>query len=73
MGQVAENEQYQCMEEGCSYSMCSHEILNLMKYLPAWIEPHMVYSESSIEKKLILGHGQYGTVHKGLFHNGNAV
>ena len=27
----------------------------------------------SIEKKQILGHGQYGTVHQGLFHNGNAV
>ena len=71
--QVAEIEQYQCLVEGCSNPMCSHKILDTMKYLPAWVEPHMVFSEASIEKKLILGHGQYGTVHKGLFHNGNAV
>ena len=71
--QVAEVEQYQCLVEGCTNPICSHAILDVMQYLPKWVEPHMVYSEASIEKKQILGHGQYGTVHQGLFHNGHAV
>lgn len=71
--QVAEVEQYQCLVEGCDNRICSHAIMDVLKHLPDWVEPHMVYSESSIEKKRILGHGQYGTVHQGLFHCGNAV
>ena len=71
--QVTEVEQYQCLVDGCTNPICSHAILDVMQYLPKWVEPHMVYSEHSIEKKQILGHGQYGTVHQGLFHNGNAV
>ena len=72
--QVAEVEQFnECSVMGCQSQNCSHEIMKLMKYLPEWVEPHMVYPESSIEKKEILGQGQYGIVHKGLFHNGNAV
>ena len=72
--QVAEVEQCnECSVAGCRNQNCSHEILEVMKYLPEWVEPHMVYSENSIETKQTLGHGQYGTVHKGLFHNGNAV
>ena len=71
--QVAEVEKYQCLVEGCTNPICSHAILDVMQYLPRWVEPQMVYSETSIEQKQLLGHGQYGTVHQGLFHNGNAV
>ena len=71
--QVAEVEQYQCLVEGCQNHICAHAILDIVKHLPNWITPRMVYSESSIERKRILGNGQYGTVHQGLFHNGAAV
>ena len=71
--QVVEVEHYQCMVEGCGNGNCSHEIMNIMRFLPDWVEPHMVYSEAAIERKEMLGKGQYGTVHNGLFHNGNAV
>ena len=71
--QVAEVEQYQCSIEGCQNGICSHAILDVVRHLPDWVDPKMVYSESSIEKTRILGSGQYGTVHQGLFHNGSAV
>ena len=71
--QLAEVDDYQCPVEGCHSLICSHAITAVMKHLPDWVDPHMVYSESAIEKKEILGHGQYGTVYQGLFHNGNAV
>ena len=70
---IAEVDEYHCLVEGCQNRNCSHAITAVMKYLPDWVDRHMVYSESAIEKKEILGHGQYGTVHRGLFHNGNAV
>ena len=71
--QVAVVEENNCLIEGCTNPICSHKILDTVKCLPNWVEPHMVYLEASIEKKRIIGHGQYGTVHQGLFHNGNAV
>ena len=71
--QVVEVDGFECSVEGCQNRNCTHEILAVMNYLPDWVEPHMVYSDGAIEKKQILGHGQYGTVHQGLFHNGNAV
>ena len=43
--------------------------------LPKWLSKRqdMIFSSECIEKKEMLGHGQYGTVHKGIFHYGNAM
>ena len=71
--QVAEVGDYHRSVEGCQNGICSDAITEVMKHLPDWVEPHMVYSEGAIEKKEILGHGLYGSVHQGLFHNGNAA
>ena len=71
--QVDEIQPYHCMVEGCHNQICSHAISDVLKHLPAWVEPHMVYFESSIETKQVLGRGQYGTVHQGLFRSGHAV
>ena len=72
--QVVENERCsRCSVPNCNENNCSRDILDLMKHFPEWVEPHMVYPAASVEKKQILGHGQYGTVHKGIFHHGKAV
>ena len=72
--QLIEMEQYEsCMVDGCGNGNCCHKIFEIMKFLPDWVEPQMVYLEGAIERKNMLGHGQYGKVHHGLFHNGNAV
>ena len=49
------------------------EIENILRVLPPWVEAHMVYPHSSIKTQRLLGHGQYGTVHKGIYHHGYAV
>ena len=49
------------------------EIENILRVLPFWVKAHMVYPQHSIKTQRILGHGQYGTVHKGLYHHGSAV
>ena len=43
--------------------------------LPLWLTKRkdMIFSQEYITTKEILGHGQYGTVHKGIFHYGNAM
>ena len=43
--------------------------------LPDWLLKHkeMIFPLNCVEKKGVLGHGQYGMVHKGAFHHGNAV
>ena len=43
--------------------------------LPKWLSTRqdMIFTPDCIEKKEMLGHGQYGTVHKGVFHYGNAM
>ena len=43
--------------------------------LPQWIldKPDMIYPQNSIKKKGALGTGQFGTVHKGTYCQGNAV
>ena len=49
------------------------EIENLLRVLPYWIKAHMVYPQNSIKIQRLLGHGQYGTVHKGTYQHGCAV
>ena len=49
------------------------EIENVLRVLPYWMKPHMVYSHQSIKIQRVLGHGQYGTVHKGMYQHGSAV
>ena len=49
------------------------EIEDLLKALPCWVKPHMVYPQHSIKKQRLLGHGQYGTVYKGTYEYGRAV
>ena len=46
-----------------------------MDILPKWLADRqdMIFSPDYIKKKEMLGHGQYGTVHKGIFHYGNAM
>ena len=43
--------------------------------LPKWITSRqdMIFSPECIEKKEMLGHGQYGAVNKGIFRHGNAM
>ena len=43
--------------------------------LPQWIldKPDMIYPQNSIKKKGALGTGQFGTVYKGTYCQGNAV
>ena len=43
--------------------------------LPKWLlqRQDMIFPYNRIEKKEMLGHGQYGTVNKGIFHHGNAM
>ena len=43
--------------------------------LPAWIteKRDMICPSGSVRKHKLLGSGQYGHVHKGAFHHGNAV
>ena len=43
--------------------------------LPKWLSNRqdMVFSPECIDMKEMIGHGQYGTVHKGVFHYGNAM
>ena len=42
--------------------------------LPSWIleKPEMICPTNSIQKKQVLGSGQFGTVHKGVYLHGNA-
>ena len=49
------------------------EIKHILKHLPDWVEPQMVYPYRSIEANRLLGYGQYGQVHQGLFRQGNGV
>ena len=48
---------------------------NNMDILPKWLadQQDMIFSPDYITKKEMLGHGQYGTVHKGIFQYGNAM
>ena len=43
--------------------------------LPAWItqRPNMICPAKSIIRKQLIGSGQYGEVHKGVFLHGNGV
>ena len=43
--------------------------------LPQWILDHqdMIFPNSSIKKISVLGSGQFGTVYKGTYSQGNAV
>lgn len=50
-----------------------NEIKRVIKSLPEWVEPHMVYPETSVVANKVLGHGQYGQVQQGIFRHGNAV
>ena len=50
-----------------------NEIKRVIKSLPDWVEPHMVYPEASVEVSKVLGHGQFGQVQQGIFRHGNAV
>ena len=50
-----------------------NEIKQLLKILPEWVKPHMVFAESSIEATKEIGKGQYGKVQQGTFRHGNAV
>ena len=43
------------------------------KYLPDWVNPDMIYRESSIEKLKTLGHGQFGAIYKGRYRHRNSV
>ena len=46
---------------------------NTLFHLPKWITLQMVYPNESVERKGILGCGQYGIVQKGVVHQGGAV
>lgn len=50
-----------------------NEINRIVSVLPDWVQPCMVYPESSIKTTKVLGHGQYGQVQQGIFRHGNAV
>ena len=52
---------------------CINEIHKIVAVLPDWVQPCMVYPESSIRNIKVLGHGQYGQVQQGIFRHGNAV
>ena len=49
------------------------EIENVLRVLPYWVKSHMVYPPHSIKSQRLLGHGQYGTVYKGIYLHGGAV
>ena len=49
------------------------KLKRVIKSLPDWIEPQMVYPETSVKAFDILGQGQFGQVQKGKFFHGSAV
>ena len=51
------------------------EIECTLDILPKWLTERqdMIFAHKYVKKKEMLGHGQYGTVHKGTFNYGNAM
>ena len=62
----------QCVNYDTDESDMEHDCQ--LDILPKWLSnrQEMIFSLDCIEKKEMLGHGQYGTVNKGIFHYGNA-
>ena len=63
----------QCVNYDTDESDMEHD--SQLDILPKWLSKRqdMIFSSECIEKKEMIGHGQYGTVHKGIFHYGNAM
>ena len=48
-----------------------NKIKRVLKSLPDWVEPHMVYPDTSVKAYDVLGQGQFGQVQKGKFRHGS--
>ena len=46
---------------------------DILRCLPNWVRPDMIFSDSSIERTNVLGDGNYGTIYKGRYRHGNSV
>ena len=63
----------QCASYDTDESDVEHE--SALDILPKWLTKRkdMIFGHEYVIKKELLGHGQYGTVHKGTFNYGNAM
>ena len=62
-----------CKKSGSRGSLAESKCSCLI--LPQWILDHadMIFSSNSIKRIAIIGSGQFGTVYKGMYSQGNAV
>jgi hypothetical protein len=51
----------------------STDVDDILRCLPDWVRPDIIFSESSIERAHVLGAGNYGIIYKGRYRHGNSV